>query len=187
MSLYYDIKHMCFVDKHMCCVDKKSDTYMCFHLAMNVFAWLCTDPSDYIGGVVTVTFRPGEKARMVTFTVMNDEYAECIEQFLASLGIPEYSTAVGVVRGELDMVTVDISDNDDIICSVDGSDSTVTVDEGAGAVNVSVSCSGKSSNRFTVQVQTTDGSATGGSCDSHMTFYVANHWRYVCGIFSLIV
>ena len=141
--------------------------------------FVCADPSDYIGGVITVTFQPGERARMVTFAVTDDEYAECPERFLAHLGIPEPSKGLGVVRGEPHTVTVDIGDNDGVICSVDESDSTVTVDEGVGAVHISVSCSGISSNMFMVQMQTTDNSTTGGSCDSHMTMMQLSHIYHV--------
>lgn len=112
---------------------------------------------------------------MVTFTIRDDEFAECPEQLLASLGIPERSVALGVARGQPDMAIINVGDNDAIICSVDGSDSTVTVDEGVGAVNICISCSGKSSSRFTVQLQTTEDGATGGSCDSHMTIMPSSH------------
>ena len=141
----------------------------------------CADPSDYTGGVFNVTFQPGEVRKMVSLTITDDEYSECPEKFLARLGIPERSTALGVVKGEPDMTTVDISDNDVIICSVDDSDSIVTVNEGVGAVNVCISCSGKSSNRFTVQLLTTDDEATGGSCDSHMTITSSSHDYHMTG------
>lgn len=153
-------------------------TSTCFNLSIKHVYFcmpICADPSDYIGGVFNVTFQPGEARKMVTVTIKDDEFAECPEQFLASLGIPERSMALGVVRGEPDMATVDVGDNDDIICSVDDSDGPVTVDEGVGAVDVCISCSGKSSNRFTVQLQTTEDGATGGSCDSHMTIMSSSH------------
>ena len=170
--------HALLTNMQVCCAGKHSNKHECFNLAISMFACLCADPSDYIGGVFTVTFQPGEKAKTVTFTVVDDEYAECTEQLLASLAIPERSKVLGVVRGEPHMVTVDIGDSDSIICSVDESDSTVTVDEGVGAVNICVSCSGKSSNRFTLQVRTTNDTATGGSCDSHMTV-VQSHAYHV--------
>lgn len=169
--------HVLLTNMQVCCVGKPSDTHECFNLVMNMFICPRADPSDYIGGVFTITFQPGEKTKTVTFTITDDEYAECTERFLASLGIPERSKVLGVVRGDPDMVTVDIGDNDSIICSMHESDSNVTVDEGVGAVNICVSCLGKSYNRFTVQVQTTDDTATGGSCDSHMTVVQSHAYR----------
>ena len=83
---------------------------------------------DYTGSTNTLSFAPGEKAKLVSVPILNDGITEPTETFRVTLSNPS-----GGLLGTRTTTTVTIQDNDPGLGFESGS---YSVWEGAGAVNV---------------------------------------------------
>ena len=125
---------------------------------MLLYSVYFTDGPDYIGGVYNVTFFPGASKANLFIPIIDDDIAEPDETFMAMLMIPE--PAEGVEAGEDRKATVTIrNDDEDIVVSLDPEDYTVNENDGFAVITVKASKS--SSEKYTVMINTQDGTATG--------------------------
>ena len=69
---------------------------------------------DYRDGTIPVTFEALAETATVTLTIFDDEVAECPEEFVLGLGIPEGSVAITEAP---DSATVSIRDDEGEWCS----------------------------------------------------------------------
>ena len=116
---------------------------------------------DYIVVVApfTAIFAPGETTATVLIPIRDDSVLEPRESFDALLSIPEQSASLGVRAGSRDRSTVWIDDDDILEVVFDPVDYEVS--EGNGSVLLRLKANGSASFDYTVQVNTSDGSANG--------------------------
>ena len=116
--------------------------------------------SDYTGIVRrTVTFRAGETTATVQVPILEDDDLEGLESFVANLSVPDSAGSRGVRAGPRDSATVNIEDNDRVVVVFDPI--SYNVSEGDGEVTLTLRANSTASFDYTVQVDTSDGSATG--------------------------
>jgi len=111
--------------------------------------------SDYYGTTRVIEFAVGETSKTLAVEILDDTVSEGSESFDVRLSDP-----VGAQIGD-DTATVSIGDDDGSVASLRVS--SVTVDEGAGAVSVEVSLSEPVA--ATVTAFTRSGTAEGGGVD----------------------
>ena len=116
---------------------------------------------DYTGVVRgTATFRAGETTATVQVPILEDDDLEGPESFIANLSIPDLAGSLGVRAGPRDSATVTIEDNDEVVVVFDPI--AYNVSEGDGEVTLTLRARNTASFDYTVQVDTSDGSAIGG-------------------------
>ena len=98
--------------------------------------------------------------------ILEDDDLEGLESFVASLSVPDSAGSRGVRAGPRDSATVTIEDNDDLVVVFDPI--SYNVSEGDGEVTLTLRASSTASFDYTVQVDTSDRSATGGILSIHM-------------------
>ena len=116
---------------------------------------------DYLIGVAsfTATFASGESSATVLIPIRDDFVLEKLESFFAGLSIPGPAASLGVKAGARDNATVYIDDDDSLEVVFDPI--SYNVSEGDGEVTLNLSANGTASCDYTVQIDTSDGSATG--------------------------
>jgi Ca2+-binding RTX toxin-like protein len=118
--------------------------------------------SDYIPLDQTITFEPGETDQLITVSIAADSVKEGSEQFTVKLDKPQ-----GLEIEGNGVATIGIIDDDSSTSSQVGiQTSNVKITEGnAGSktATVTVTLTGSSPNKVTVDYATLDGSATAGS------------------------
>ena len=95
----------------------------------------------------------------MSIPITNSITAELTEDFSAFLTIPPTATYQGITKGAADTATIDIM-NDDTVEVVFNS-TQYTVNEGDGAVTLTLNANKPASFDYTVEVVTQDGTATG--------------------------
>ena len=69
--------------------------------------------SDYGGPqMITVMFPAGQNSVNLTVPIINDDIAECPENFTLQLVIPQSATDLGVVTKSNDIANINIMDDD---------------------------------------------------------------------------
>ena len=106
-----------------------------------------------------MTFSAGQTTANVTIPINEDDICEGTEAFSAVLTIPIDASSLGVNKGAADTVSIDIEDNDDV--KVNFNPTQYTVNEGDGAVNLTLTADKVSECSYTVEIITEDGSASG--------------------------
>ena len=116
---------------------------------------------DYLIGVApfTATFASGESSATVLIPIRDDTVVEELESFFAGLSIPGPAASLGVKAGARDNATVYIDDDDSLEVVFDPI--SYNVSESDGEVTLTLRASSTASFDYTVQVDTSDGSATG--------------------------
>ena len=136
---------------------------------MLLYSVYFTDGPDYTGGVYNVTFFPGASKANLFIPIIDDDIEEPDENFMAMLMIPE--PAECVEAGEDSKATVTIrNDDEEIVVSLDPED--YTVNETDGFAVITVKASRPSSKKYTVMINTQDGTATGE--------WMYQHHKYGC-------
>ena len=107
--------------------------------------------SDYERSSGTVTFGPGETQATISITILDDSLVENAENFFVAL-----SDAVGATIGNNSTATVTIADDDSPNATIGFSASSYDVNEGAGAVTLTVTRSGGLAFAATVNYATHD-------------------------------
>lgn len=113
-----------------------------------------TAGSDYVATSGTVTFGPGETQKTFPVTILDDALIENAENFFVTL-----TGVTGASVGQDSTATVTISDDDSPTASIGFSASSYNVDEGAGAVTLTVTRSGGLGFFATVDYATDDDTA----------------------------
>lgn len=113
--------------------------------------------ADYSGVPASVTFNSGETSTTFTFTATDDTDNDAGESVRLSFG----TLPTAVSAGTINEATVSITDDDGAVPTVSVSD--VAVVESAGTADFTVTLSAASSVAVTVDVATSDGTATAGS------------------------
>ncbi|MDQ6808019.1 MAG: hypothetical protein M3Z64_01115 [Verrucomicrobiota bacterium] len=113
--------------------------------------------SDYVAANGTVTFGPGETQKTIAITVLDDALVENGENFFVTV-----TGATGASIGKNSTATVTIADDDSPTASIGFSARSYDVDEGAGAVSLTVTRSGGLGFIATVNYETKDGTALAG-------------------------
>ena len=113
-----------------------------------------TAGSDFTGTIGTVTFVAGDTSESVNVTILNDTADELDETFVVNLTDPANATiadaqAQGTIQDNDPEPSISIND--------------VTLSEGAGTANFTVSLSAASGKTVTVNYATANGTATAGS------------------------
>jgi hypothetical protein len=114
----------------------------------------------------TLVFGPGETQKSFTVAIVNDKLIEGAENFFVQLTDASSVTPTGDPSsssiGINSTATVTILDDDSTQATIGFSQSTFTVDEGAGFANLTVTRSGGLGVQATVDYSTTDGTAIAG-------------------------
>ena len=127
-----------------------------------------TEGDDYTGVSGTLTFDPNVTSQTITVPIANDDTYEISEQFFVNLSNPTGGATIGDGQG-VGTIVDDGSgpvppggtpDDDRPTVSISG---PVDVNEGAGTVTYTVTLSNPSAHPVTVDVATSDGSASAGS------------------------
>ena len=113
--------------------------------------------SDYSSASGTLTFSPGQAEEVVDISVTDDTEAEANETFTVALSGPKNATL-----GSAATATVTITDNDSVP-EVSLSASSAEVDEGDGAVRLTVRLSEAGNNTVTVDYTASDGAPVASS------------------------
>ena len=147
---------------------------------------------DYLGvAPFSATFASGETSATVVIPIRDDSVLERLESFFAGLSIPGPAASLGVKAGERDNATVYIDDNDSVEVVFDPI--SYNVSESDGEVNLTLRANSTASFDYTVQVDTSDGSATGGIictwfsctypsvswCDEWGTIYIYTVYMFI--------
>ena len=106
-----------------------------------------------------MTFLAEETTASVSIHITNDTTAELTEDFSAVLTIPTTATSQGITKGTHDTTTIDITDNDPV--EVVFNPTQYSVNEGDGVVTLTLNADKPASFKYTVEVETQDGTATG--------------------------
>ena len=120
----------------------------------------------YIGGVdydsqqYFGVFPAGEVVAYVLVDIMDDALLEGTEYFSAELTIPDVATGYGVRAGSNSKATVNILDDEEEIF-INFAPVNYTYNEGDGEAILTLVASGVFSMEYSVQVTTSNGSATG--------------------------
>lgn len=113
-----------------------------------------TAGSDYVGGIGTVTFNPGEVSKIITVLVNADLLNEMNETFFVDLSNP-----VGATIG--DNQGLGTINNDDLLPSISVNDAIVPeLDYNTGTVTVYVMLSAPSGQTVNVAYETSNGTAS---------------------------
>ena len=115
--------------------------------------------SNFQSGGYQATFLAGETTASVSIPITDDTTAELTEDFSAVLTIPAMAVSQGIIKGAVDTATIDIIDNDPV--EVVFNPTQYSVDEGDGAVTLTLNAHNPASFEYTVEVETQDGTATG--------------------------
>ena len=110
----------------------------------------------------SATFDSGESSAIVLIPIRDDSVLERLESFFAGLSIPGPAASLGVKVGARDNATVYIDDNDSVEVVFDPI--SYNVSESDGKVTLTLRANSTASFDYTVQVDTSDGSATGEIC-----------------------
>ena len=95
----------------------------------------------------------------MSILITDDTTAEHTEDFSAVLTIPPTAASQGITKGAADTATIDITDDDTV--EVVFNTTQYTVNEGDGAVTLTLNANNSASFAYTVEVVTQDGTATG--------------------------
>ena len=95
----------------------------------------------------------------MSIPITNDTTAEVTEDFFAVLNIPATAASQGITKGAADTATIDIMDDDPV--EVVFNPTQYTVNEGDGVVTLTLNADKPASFKYTVEVETQDGTATG--------------------------
>ena len=95
----------------------------------------------------------------MSIPITNDTTAELTEDFSAVLTIPSTATTQGITKGAADTATISLSDGDPV--EVVFNPTQYTINEGDGAVTLTLNADKPASFEYTVEVETQDGTATG--------------------------
>ena len=95
----------------------------------------------------------------MSIPITDDTTAELTEDFSAVLTIPAAATSQGITKGAADTATINITDDDTV--EVVFNLTQYTVNEGDGAVTLTLNADNPASFDYTVEVVTQDGTATG--------------------------
>ena len=117
-----------------------------------------------------VTIPAGQSSANFTVTIIDDAILEEEELFSLALFIPPFPASLGI-HSTSGVATVTIIDDDPL--SVQFTESSYSVSEGAGEVVLNLTANGTSAVNYTVVVDTMDGSATGehAQCFSEAMLY----------------
>ena len=117
-----------------------------------------------------VTIPAGQSSANFTVAIIDDAILEEEELFNLALSIPPFPTSLGI-NSASGVAMVTIIDDDPL--SVQFTESSYSVSEGAGEVVLNLTANGTSAVNYTVVVVTMDGSATGelAECFSEAIFY----------------
>ena len=126
---------------------------------MSWLYFIAADGQDYTGGSYTATFLAGQTTASVSIPITNDTTAELTEDFSAVLTIPSTATTQGITKGAADTATISLSDGDPV--EVVFNPTQYTINEGDGAVTLTLNADKPASFEYTVEVETQDGTATG--------------------------
>ena len=110
----------------------------------------------------SATFASGESSATVPIPIRDDFVLERLESFYCGLSIPGPAASLGVKPGGRNNATVCIDDNDSVEVVFDPI--SYNVSEGDGEVTLTLRANSTASFDYTVQVDTSDGSATGEIC-----------------------
>ena len=105
-----------------------------------------------------VTIPAGQSSANLSVTIIDDAILEEEELFNLALSIPPFPASLGIFSAS-DVAIVTITDDDPL--SVQFTESSYSVSEGAGEVVLNLTANGTSAVNYTVVVVTMDGSATG--------------------------
>ena len=122
---------------------------------------------DFQSGDYQATFQAGETTASVSIPITDDTTAELTEDFFAVLNIPATAASQGITKGAADTATIDITDDDTV--EVVFNPTQYTVNEGDGVVTLTLNADRPASFKYTVEVGTQDGTATG-----KLEYFVAN-------------
>ena len=114
---------------------------------------------DYTGGSYTATFLAGQTTASLSIPITDDTTAELTENFSAVLTIPSTAASQGITKGAADTATIDITDDDTV--GMVFNPTQYTVNEGDGAVTLTLIADKPASFEYTVEVVTQNGTATG--------------------------
>ena len=106
-----------------------------------------------------MTFLAGETTASVSIPITDDTTAEITEDFSAVLNIPAAAASQGITKGAADTATINITDNDAV--EVVFNPTQYTVNEGDGVVTLTLNADKAASFKYTVEVVTQSGTATG--------------------------
>ena len=126
---------------------------------MSWLYFIAADGQDYTGGSYTATFLAGQTTASVSIPITDDTTAELTEDFSAVLTIPTTTTSQGITKGAADTATISLSDGDPV--EVVFNPTQYTINEGDGAVTLTLYADKPASFEYTVDVVTQDGTATG--------------------------
>jgi len=68
--------------------------------------------SDYILSHTNVTFGPNDVSQNVTLLAVDDDIVEYDELLTMSITIPDQLMDIGILLGDVNMTTINITDND---------------------------------------------------------------------------
>ena len=105
-------------------------------------------------------FPAGEVVAYVVVDIMDDVLLEGTEYFSAELTIPDVAAGYGVKAGSNSEATVNILDDEEEIL-INFAPVEYSYNEGDGEAILTLVASGVLSTEYSVQVTTSDGSATG--------------------------
>lgn len=121
-----------------------------------------TPQEDYVPKQSTIRFEPGETSKNITVGIVGDQINEGDEQFTVKFDSPSGATWIGPNEVKITIIDDDLNAPPPINLTVND----IKISEGiAGskAAMVTVSLTGSSSNKITVNYATIDGSAAAGS------------------------
>jgi hypothetical protein len=116
-----------------------------------------TAGEDYVADGDTLTFDPGDTEETFSVDVTSDEESEGDETVVLTL-----SNAGGATIGPISLATLTIEDDDEPPPTVDFSEESYSVSEGAGTATITVILSREPDAPVTVDWATSDGTATAG-------------------------
>ena len=114
---------------------------------------------DFESGSYQATFLAGETTTSVSIPITDDTTTELTEDFSAVLTIPATATSQGITKGAADTATIDITDDDPV--EVVFNPTQYSVNEGDGAVTLTLNADKPASFDYTLEAQTQDSTATG--------------------------
>ena len=114
---------------------------------------------DFESREYSVTFLAGETTATVTIPITDDMIAEGTEDFSAVPTTPEATSTLSVTKGANDTASIYIKDNDPV--KVVFSQTQYTVNEGDGAVTLTVTADRIAECSYAVEITTLNGSARG--------------------------
>ena len=134
----------------------------CTHTHVQVL-FTATGGDDYTSGGYEVTFPAGSSTAQLTIDITDDDIAEFIETFTATLSIPSEVSNRGISSGANNVATVSIIDNDP--AEINFVPTEYTVLETGDKVNLTLKSTKVLGFDCSLSVSTSDGTAEGMFCN----------------------